>query len=455
MAAADSAAAAAAVTESAGMAENTPKSISAALAAATCSLLGTVPAAPVHAQEEPNWQFDTALLYYGEDNDRVQDLSLNILARRLFVDDRSLTLGLTVDTLTGATPNGAIRQDVPQTFTRPSGSSTYTVPAGELPLDDTFKDTRAAVTAAWEQPLGRLWKTSIGFSGSQEYDYTHLGLNGSLSRDFNARNTTVSAGLAVAHDTWDPVGGAPLPFAPMLDVGETGNKGGGETKDVIDAVVGVTQVISRKLLVQLNYSFSNSSGYLSDPYKILSVVDGTTGDTVPRAPAPGAEGPSHEFRFESRPDERSKHSLYGQAKYYMGGKVLDASYRYMTDDWDINSHTLDLRLRWPLAESHYLEPHLRFYTQSEAEFYTISLVDGVELPPFASADYRLGNFDALTAGLKYGWKTRSGNEMSVRAELYRQAGTIPGDLLIGNQVGRETYPDLDAIILQFSYRFSR
>ena len=429
------------------------KSVSATLAAATCSLLGSAPAAPVQAQEEPGWDFNTALLYYGEDDDRVQDLSLNLLGKRYFVDDRALTLGLTVDTLTGATPSGAIRQGVPQTFTRPSGSSVYTIPANELPLDDTFKDTRAAVSAGWEQPLGRLWKTSVGVSGSFEYDYTHLGLNGSLSRDFNQRNTTVSAGLAVAHDTWDPVGGTPVPFAPMLDVGDTGNKTGGESKDVIDAVFGVTQVISRRLLVQLNYSFSNSSGYLTDPYKVLSLVDGTTGDTITRVPAPGAEGPSHEFRFESRPDDRTKHSLYTQAKYYMGGKVLDASYRYMTDDWEIDSHTLDLRLRWPVGEQSYIEPHLRFYTQSEADFYTISLVDGVELPAFASADYRLGNFDAITAGLKYGWKTRGGNEMSVRAELYRQSGTIPGGLLIGNQAERETYPDLDAIILQFSYRF--
>ncbi|HSM29681.1 MAG TPA: DUF3570 domain-containing protein [Woeseiaceae bacterium] len=429
------------------------KSVSATLAAATCSLLGSAPTAPVQAQEEPSWDFNTALLYYGEDNDRVQDLSLNILGKRYFVDDRALTLGLTVDTLTGATPNGAIRQGVPQTFTRPSGSSAYTIPASELPLDDTFKDTRVALSAAWEQPLGRLWKTGVGFSGSFEYDYTHLGLNGSLSRDFNQRNTTVSAGLAVARDEWDPVGGTPIPFSPMLDVGDIGNKTGTETKDVIDAVLGVTQVISRNLLVQVNYSFSNSSGYLTDPYKFLSLVDGVTGDTITRVPAPGAEGPSHEFRFERRPDDRTKHSLYTQAKYYMGGKVLDASYRYMTDDWEIDSHTLDLRLRWPLGERSYVEPHLRFYTQSEADFYTISLVDGVELPAFASADYRLGNFDAITAGLKYGWKTRSGSEMSVRAELYRQSGTIPGELLIGNQVGRETYPDLDAIILQFSYQF--
>ena len=84
------------------------RSISAALAAATCSLLGGGIPAPVDAQEEPAWDFNTSLLYYGEDDDRVKDYSVSAIARRMFVDDRFLTIGLTVDVLTGATPNGAI-----------------------------------------------------------------------------------------------------------------------------------------------------------------------------------------------------------------------------------------------------------------------------------------------------------------------------------------------------------
>ena len=43
--------------------------------------------------------------------------------------------------------------------------------------------------------------------------------------------------------------------------------------------------------------------------------------------------------------------------------------------------------------------------------------------------------------------------MSVRLELYQQRGDIPADRLIGNQVGLVEYPDLDAIMFQFSYRF--
>jgi hypothetical protein len=442
------------------------RSISGTLALATCTLLGSAAAEPVQAQEEPGWDFNSALLYYAEDDDRIQDLSFNLLSRRVFVDDRFLTLGLTLDALTGASPNGALPQSVPQTFTQPSGRKTYTTAPGDMPIDDTFRDSRVAVTAGWQQPLGRLYAINVGASASVEFDYTHVGVNAKISRDFNKRNTTLSAGLAFAQDSLDPVGGAPLGLTQMRnavddddDEGDgDGNRGNGraeENKDILDFVFGVTQVLSKNLLVQVNYSYSDSSGYLNDPYKILSVVDGTSGDAVPIAQIPGINGPSHLNFYEHRPDSRRKHSLYSQAKYYMDGTVLDASYRYMTDDWEIDSHTVDLRLRWPVGSGKYLEPHLRFYTQSAAEFYRLNLIDGDALPEYASADYRLGDFDAITLGLKYGWKTGGGNDMNVRLELYRQSGNISPSQLIGNQVDRDNYPDLNAIILQYGYQFGK
>jgi hypothetical protein len=422
------------------------------LAAATCALLGAAVVTPVDAQEEPKWDFNTSLLYYGEDANRVQDLSFKSLSRRLFADDKILSLGLTVDTLTGASPNGAIRQDIPQTFTRPSGNGSYEVPAGELPLDDTFKDTRVAITAGWQQPAGEKGLLSLGLSASKEYDYLHTGLNASYAHDFNNRNTTVSAGFAYAKDSIEPVGGAPIALTAMRDVGDLGNRLGDQDKDVLDFILGLTQVVSRDLLFQVNYSFSRSEGYLNNPYKVLSLVDGVTGDTLPRTPGPEG-GPSGQFLFEGRPEERTQHSLYAQAKYNMSGKVLDISYRYMTDDWEIDSHTLDARYRWPIGDRSYLEPHLRFYTQTEADFYRLSLDNSVALPAYASSDYRMGNFDGTTVGLKYGWKTRNDNEMSVRLEWYMQSGTVPSEQLIGNQAWRDNYPDLNALIAQFSYRF--
>lgn len=444
----------AAASEEAVVAVTRPLKISGALAAATCTLLGSSLPEPVQAQEDPGWNFDTALLYYGEDNDRVQDISVSVLGTRNYLDDRILTLGVTADTLTGASPNGALPQSFAQTITQPSGKKTFDTRANELPIDGTFRDTRLALTAGWQQPLGRLYQINVGASASKEYDYLHLGLNAKISRDFNNRNTTVSGGFAIASDEIDPEGGVPTGLSQMLNVGDLGNRRGSESKDLLDVIFGVTQVINRNVVAQVNYSYSDSSGYLSDPFKIVSLVDGITGDAVANLPTP-SDGPSHAYLYEHRPEDRAKHSLYTQAKYFMDGRVLDISYRYMTDDWEIDSHTVDLRYRWPFGSSSYIEPHFRYYMQTAADFHTLSLVDGDPLPEYASADYRLGEFDALTLGAKYGWKTSHGNDMNVRLEFYQQSGKVARNQLIGNQVNQDNYPDLNAVIFQFGYGFGK
>jgi hypothetical protein len=424
----------------------------ASLAAATCALLGSAIATPVAAQEEAGrWSVDSTLLYYGESDDRVQDISAAISAQRDFGDDRKLSATLTADTLTGASASGAIALNRPQTFTSPSGRAVYTTNAGDVPLDDTFLDTRFALNASWSQPLARLYTVSAGLGFSTEYDYTHFGANLSLARDFNKRNTTLSAGVAWSQDDIDPVGGRPIPLSQMLDVGVGGNKlGGSESKDVLDLLLGFTQVLNRTTVLRVNYSYSDSNGYLNDPYKLLSVVDPLTGDTLVRVPV--GQGPDGVYLFESRPDKRTKQSLYAEVKHAFGTPVMHFAYRYMTDDWGIDSHTGEVRLRWPVGDG-YIEPQLRYYTQSAADFYRASLVSGEALPRYASADFRLGDFDATTVGIKYGHSTAGGNEWSIRAEYYQQNGSVPSEQIVGNQSSREQYPDLSAVIVQFCYRF--
>jgi hypothetical protein len=427
-------------------------SLATTLAAATCALLGTSNASAAESGAS-RWSFDSALLYYGESDNRVQDISAAVTATRDFGDQRKLGLSLTVDTLTGASPSGAIALDGPQTFTSPSGNKTYTTPAGEIPLDDTFLDTRYAATVSWSQPLARLYTLAAGAGFSSEYDYTHLGANLSLSRDFNKRNTTVFAGLAWSQDEIDPVGGAPIPLAQMLDVGDSSNKAGSDTKDVLDLLVGVTQVLGRNTVMRVNYSLSDSSGYLNDPYKIVSVVDPLTGDTLARLPSTGG-GPTGIYLYESRPDSRLKHSVYSELKHAFGRPVLHVAYRFMTDDWGIDSHTAEGRVRWPIGALYFVEPQLRYYTQTEADFYRASLRADESLPQHVSADFRLGSFDAVTVGLKFGGATRSGNEWSTRLEYYMQSGDVPSEQIIGNQARRKQNPDFNAVIVQFGYKFN-
>ena len=422
--------------------------IGATLANATCGLLGVLPAAPVAAQEVSDWEIDTSLLYYAEDNDRVTDGSLMISARRRFDEDRSLDLNLTVDVLTGATPSGAVPSSQPQTFTSPSGKDSYVIEPGATPLDGSFLDTRIALSGGWQQALGDSMRWSAGVSASHEYDYFHVGVNGRIERDFNKRNTTVYLGAAYAQDDIQPVGGAPLGLAPMLEVDNNDSKLGDDSKNVIDLLVGVTQVLSRRAVLEVAYSHGSSDGYLSDPYKFLSVVDHVTG-----LPVAGPAGSGLDlYLYESRPDSRTKQSLFAEWRYALDRDSMAVSYRIMDDDWGVASQTLDARYHWNFSPNSWLEPHLRYYTQSAADFYRTVMFADEALPQFASADHRLADLDAYTVGLKYGRRTAHG-EFSVRLEYYHQAGDPSQGAAVGDLVNHDLLPPLSAVIAQFGYKF--
>ncbi|MES9990391.1 MAG: DUF3570 domain-containing protein [Candidatus Thiodiazotropha sp.] len=421
------------------------KQIRATLTAATCSLLGVQGGEA--AAEAGDWDFDSAVLFYSE-VDRVTAIEPVITAQRDFGDERKLNLKMVFDSLTGASANGATPSDQPQTFTKPSGEGSYTTDADETPLDDTFKDFRVALSSQWEQPLNRDYKTSFGANFSAEYDYLSLSINASLSRDFNKRNTTLSAGLSVANDTISPDGDIPIGFSSMVvDSGQAGfdqafdatRESGEDTKTTVDLIFGLTQVISRQTLMQLSYSLSDASGYLTDPFKIISVV--------------GSDGRPLDYRYEHRPDSRLKHGLYWQLKHHFTRDILDLSYRFYTDDWDITSHTIDVRYRWIFDPNHFIEPHFRYYSQSEADFYQRFFRQGEPLPEFASADYRLGELTGITVGLKYGLKLANQREMSLRMEYYLQSGENKDGSAPGILSEMDLFPDVEAIILQFSYNF--
>jgi hypothetical protein len=128
------------------------------------------------------------------------------------------------------------------------------------------------------------------------------------------------------------------------------------------------------------------------------------------------------------------------------------NFRVMDDDWGVTSQTVDARYRWNINDRSYLEPHLRYYVQGAADFYRTALFDGDPLPEFASADSRLADMDAYTAGVKYGHRTDRG-EFSVRLEYYNQDGDASPGSSVGDLVNYDLVPPLTAVIAQFGYKF--
>jgi Protein of unknown function (DUF3570) len=427
------------------------RSIKTQLSLATCGLLQAV--APA-AHAESDWRIDSALMIYSESDGRVSALEPVVNAAKEIGQDETINLKLVLDALTGATPNGANPSSSPQTFTTPSGDSSYTVAPSDDPLDDTFHDSRVAISAEWELPVFDQYSRMIlGGNVSKEFDYMSLGASVSLLRDFNQRNTTASIALGVNADTITPVGGTPIPLVNMRINDNASKDGSSDTKSITDVMLGITQVIDRKTLMQFNLGFSSTSGYQNDPYKIVTIVDDLSGlpiaDTATDRP----------YVYESRPDSRSRQTFFWKTVHHLTEDTINFSYRYYTDDWDVNSHTLDLHYRYELGGNSYLEPHVRYYTQTAAEFFThgltaselaaIQATDG-----YASADYRLGEFTTTTLGLKYATPIGKTSEFSVRGEIITQANNDVAVPAGYESTGLDLSPDLTAIVLQVGYSFN-
>lgn len=382
------------------------KRVGQALAAATCSLLSVGTQA---ADKDITW--DLSNLHYSETG-RVT-VSEQILAyKRKHDDGRVFSLKLNHDTISGATPNGAY---FPTTITSPSGTS-YNGVLAEI------RDERYAVAAQWEREDSRLQETSYGMAFSTELDYDSLSGNWQRKRESKDRMRSVNYGVSVNYDLVHAEGGNPIGLAPATDTTRTSY----ETKIVIDALAGITQVIDRKTLLQLNYTLSLSNGYLNDPYKYVSIDDKSVTDNL---------------LFEKRPGQRIGNGIYARLIHNHKGNVAKGSYRFYIDDWGILSHTFDLRYRYRMKRSWYVQPHLRIYSQSATRFYSDVWIDPIPAGSYASADYRLGNIDSLTLGLQAGKRISKKTEFSLRVESLRQSDRL------------YNFSTLNATIAQLSIRY--
>jgi hypothetical protein len=429
---------------------NRSDSIRRSLAIATCTLLGTAAHGARAQVGADNWRTDSSVLYYSE-QDRVTVVEPVVFVRKQLGEESFLNFRLIYDSMTGSSPNGATPTSTVQTFTGASGGSSYSTPAGKTPLRK-FDDQRVAAALERERPMSRLTRVTYGFNASTETDYTSVGASLNVMRDFNDKLTTLTTGISANYDQVSPQGGAP-PEMELLSVAaaaappgggggedeEEGEEGeGGETKTGVDGIIGVTQVLTRRALTQLNYTVGLSSGYLTDPYKVLSVVDATTGATL-------------DYRYELRPDNRLRQSLYWKFVYNFDRDVLNLSYRYYWDDWDIRAQTVDLHYRWELWGRSYLQPHARWSKQTAADFYRHSLVNTEPVPRYASADYRLGEMETSTVGLKLGLPFGKGSELNLRAEAMTQSGDGYPDDAIGIQHEFDLFPTVHAAIYQITY----
>lgn len=379
------------------------------------------------ASEVDSLVSDSAVLFYQEDGDRVRAIEAETGLVWNGANGLVVSGKVTYDSLTGATPNGATRAFTKQDFIGPmqpesaegenegenegeadsstGASGAYTVDPGKLPVDPNFKDHRTAVDLGVTLPPLAGFKLSVGGNASWEGDYLSWSGRIGVSKELFDKNTTVSLGYNYEHDESKPITGIPMPLGSMGD-SPIGTK---RIKRIDSFIVGVTQVLTPSWLVQLNWSTGNSRGYHTDPYKLVTLTDSFSGDPF-------------FYIYESRPTRRIRNSLYLGTKFALGSYVTDASARWYHDSWGITAWTFGLSEHVPLGSSAYIEPQVRYYHQSKADFFRNYLLLDEPTPAYVSSDSRLGAFHAWTLGVKGGVHLSDKIELYGAFERYMQNG---------------------------------
>ncbi len=384
------------------------KSIRSKLSLATCSLLS---AGNAGAEAIENaWEVDGSYLFYSEE-DRVTVNKLIGSAKGYVSNKDTASIKVVFDSMSGATPSGAVIQSN-LSFTGASGGSGVTPTNGSAALSQ-FDDTRVGVSLDWKHDHTRTLSVNYNGAFSVENDFRSFSAAATANKENDSRSVKYTLGLAGTFDQIFRVGTSLTPD-PVTRVEDQLFLGEGE-RSTTDIIAGITRIINRRTVGQINLAFGLSNGYHTDPYKIFSIVDDN-----------GIEWDQY---FEGRPSSRTRWSITGNLNHqlYPGNNTMHLSYRYYSDDWDVQSHTIDYKHRFQTQGRSYWEPRLRLYTQTAADFYQNSffhdpsMPSTLVLPEFISADYRLDDMSDATIGLTYGINFSRDSDLRTRLEYLYQS----------------------------------
>jgi hypothetical protein len=240
-----------------------------------------------------------------------------------------------------------------------------------------YKEKRTQQSGSVEYQHGKT-TYSVGYIHSREPDYIADTSIFSLSQDMFGDLTTVTMSYSRG---WDHV----YRDIKLADGAIVNDPTFAQEVDHRSYGVGLTQVLTRNLILSLNYQALTDQGYLQSPYR--DVVYLTPGVGKGWATAP-----------QVYPGTHTSNATSGDLKYYLPYRAaLDFFYRYYTDTWGIGANTLQLGYTQPWQ--HWIfDGTLRYYKQNAASFYN-DLFPRANAQNFEARDRELAAFSSYTVGV--------------------------------------------------------
>lgn len=282
------------------------------------------------------------------------------------------------DAISGATPNGAAPPSKYRYLTGDDlGLPGFVVPIlgdtnnTKVVMAELHPEYRRSISLEAPVTLGhQQFRPQAAFSEESDYNSRSAGLSYSL--DLNEKNTTLNVGWSHA---WDR---SHDEFARW------------QNKETDDFIIGVSQILGPRTVLNVNFTYGRSRGYMNDPYRFIVAAND------PQLDADNPAGIS-----EQRPHSRERYIVYSSITQFVQPMhaSVESTYRFFHDTFGIDAHTVELAWHQKLGSRVVLSPMLRYYRQSAASFYYEMLPDINNRPDFFSSDYRLSKLNSWAAGV--------------------------------------------------------
>lgn len=303
-----------------------------------------------------------------------------------------------------------------------------------------YEEERTQYSASFDYLRGKS-TYSLGFINSEESDYEATTTYYAISHDLFGDLTTITMSYKRA---WDDVfqnqrlTSGELVRNPLFGEEHVDRRGYG---------VGLTQVLTRNMILAVNYEVLTDEGFLNNPYRLIRFVDPSV-----------ALGRS--FDPEIYPSTRTSNALSFRLKRFLPWRgAAEGSYRFFTDTWGIQAHTAELGYTHPAWRRWVFDGKVRYYRQDAADFYG-DLFPRRDFANFLARDKELATFDSVTVGVgaayqftvpRLPWIQKSTaniryDHLIISYDDFRDATKT--DPLNGIPAGAEPLYELDADIIQ-------
>ncbi|MCI0501025.1 MAG: DUF3570 domain-containing protein [Epsilonproteobacteria bacterium] len=324
------------------------------------------------------------VLQYNENDSRVSVLAPSIEVNKEFGTDYTLNVDLVADSVSGASPTY---------YDTASGASAYSRgvqndPANIKKDNVNFEEQRTAIGVNLTTRFDSRDELQTGINISAEHDFYSAELSGSYLHYLDgSKNQSLT------------VGGSYQSNQILKKIDTTSGASEKLTSDIYNLQVGFSQVLNQKSVASIGLFFTNESGYLSSPYHNI-VRNGNT------------------IEAENKPDAKTGYGVkFGYQNALTDNLSSQYSYKFYSDNWGINSHTIDTQFYYDLSSKIILGGGLRYYTQTKADFYG----ENFTTEKFASSDERVKDFNAITYKGSIDYKINDKLSYNFGANLYDQS----------------------------------